>query len=387
MKMKKMIALILCAALIFSVTVGCGDGEPAADPPDDDLAETSDGNDDDLTGIDFAAAIATFPPDTVMIKASGFEITWAEFYFFLFGMVNNFLQSSPDDMDWSEVLDGTDTLADIVLEYATEEAISFIIVDYGAGKNGMSLSADDLDMINTDIEGMMEEHGGKDGLEKFLRENGGFYNLDVFERFIKVDFIGRLLVTELYGEDFEDFADEKVAAFAESNDFIMAKHILRLKDDDNEEANAETLQMMEDILDMLRSAEAEEEDNIELIFDELMYEFSEDEDSFMFAEGYLFQFDDMPPSFSEACFALEIGEISDVIEAEWGYHIFLRLPIDYDSVPLAYSEAEMYQTLRQIAAFDDFDSLIQSWQDALDVEFTPEYLSIDLASIFVPRQQ
>jgi len=91
----------------------------------------------------------------------------------------------------------------------------------------------------------------------------------------------------------------------------------------------------------------------------------------------------MVSEFSNATAALEIGEISDIVESTYGYHIILRLPIDYDVIPSGYSREGIMRSLRQIAALFDFDALQNSWFDALNAEFTPEYKSINLDSIFI----
>ena len=79
----------------------------------------------------------------------------------------------------------------------------------------------------------------------------------------------------------------------------------------------------DDILAQLRGAE----DPITL-FDQLMNEHSEDTGLAANPEGYTTSRGEMVAPFENAALALKDGEISDVVESEFGYHIILRLPLD-----------------------------------------------------------
>lgn len=60
-----------------------------------------------------------------------------------------------------------------------------------------------------------------------------------------------------------------------------------------------------------------------------MNEYSEDGGLATNPDGYIFDSSDsLVGGFREATLALAVGEISDVVETDYGYHIMLRLPID-----------------------------------------------------------
>ena len=102
-----------------------------------------------------------------------------------------------------------------------------------------------------------------------------------------------------------------------------------------------------------------------------------------FPDGYLFLPEAMVQEFSDTTAALNIGEMSGIVETDFGYHIILRLPVDYD-VPIMTREGPSPGTFRQLAAANSFESTVLGWRDFISqsIEFSSEYESIDLARIF-----
>ena len=386
-KFRRSLAMILCAAMLFALFTGCSD--PDSEIPDEDIEVIppdpepeqdqyeNNTHDPNADSIDFETAIASFPPDTIMIKAGDYTLTWADMYFFLFRSVVNLIQSFQNSFDWSEELDDGTTLTDLVMELSTEEAETFILYAYGAKALGISISADDLEMLNADIDSMVASYDSKEDFEKALRENNGFYNFEVFERLLKTEYTVGLVINELYGEDAGSFPDEKVDEYITRNEYMMAKHILRLKTEDDDQTPRNEI---EEILEQLKSR-VNDDDFLDF-FNELMQEHSEDPGSAEVPQGYLFQPFEMVEPFSEATASLEFGGFSDIVETEYGFHIILRLPVDYDDVPYSLSSSGQSSTLRQLAAIEDFDSIMQGWRDEISFEYTPEFHSINVADIF-----
>jgi len=389
MKLKLLMALLLCASLLLITLTGCENPE-TEDAPDDasivsDDTETEEpahvhGEDcDHLPNIDFETAISAFAPDTVMLKSGDFEITWAELYVFLFRTVTNLTQAYGMDIDWDDVAPDGTMVSDLILEYATDEAITFLVYMYGINNLNIVLSTEELQEFNDDIDEIIAIYGGKEALVESLREHGGFYNYEIFENLYKLEFSISLIIDHLYGEEASDFPEEQIEEYADEHGYMMALHILRLKADDEDDDTP--LNEIEDILAQLKKRVGS--DDFVDYFKELMEEHSEDHGGMVsFPDGYLFQHPHMVAPFSDACAELEEGELSGVVETVYGYHIILRIPIDFDAVPIAYANEGMPRTLRQIVVLEDFDVIRRGWRDSLNVEFTPEYHSINLAEIF-----
>ena len=392
MNKKLSLSLLLCLSLLLLLLAGCSQADGNDFPSDDDSRHDiqdptgSSGGDnvhvhgddcDHPTGIDFTAAFSAFKPDTVMLNTAAGPLTWAELYVFLHRSVSDLFLSYGDAFNWTEGSDAGISLSDIVLEYSTDDALSFLSYVYGANSLGFTLSEDDLKVFSEDIEGLIEMYGSKEELELSLRENGGFYSLDVFEKLYKIEFTIGFLINDLFGDNASSFPDERVSEYAAANGYMMAMHILRLKI----EGDDTPLDESKDILAQLDKHR--DSGDLQEVFFDLMNQHSEDYGGLASSpNGYLFQFNDMVEPFSEASASLQVGQMSDIVETVYGYHIILRIPIDYEAIPSAFSREGIYRTLRQAAALEDFDILMQDWLDSLNVEFTPEYSSIDLSVIF-----
>ena len=383
------VVLILIGSALFVLLTprDVADAEPPEEPtvsePESIVAEPAENQEetpsvrqnDHVHGIDFDQALSTFSPETVMIRVNGLEFAWAEFYVLLFGTVAHISQMFPAGIDWAQELDFDGSLPELVLEQATEDALTLLAYTYGARSLGVVV---DEDMMSSDLDSLIEMYGSKEELESMLREHGGFYSFDVYKRLAWIDYAVDAIMDVLYDPEFALISDEFAADYVERNGYMMAMHILRMKDGDDDDSS---LQEIEAILAELN--EHIDDDDFESIFQELMFEHSEDSGGVMsFPDGYLFLPHEMVTPFSEACYELEYGELSGIVESEFGYHIILRLPVDYDFVPFSLESADRHITIRQLAGFEDFETRMQEWRNSMDIEFTPEYHAIDIATIF-----
>ena len=129
---------------------------------------------------------------------------------------------------------------------------------------------------------------------------------------------------------------------------------------------------MEGFLDQLESYDG---DDFDTYFDELMTTNSEDPGSISNPNGYLFQSGNMVPEFEDATKALEIGQFSDIVETNYGYHIIYRIPLNYDVVPSAPGSTD---SLRYSTAYSMYDATVQDvWLNSLDVTYSDAYDALD----------
>jgi hypothetical protein len=78
--------------------------------------------------------------------------------------------------------------------------------------------------------------------------------------------------------------------------------------------------------------------------------------------------EDLPPAFADAIFALAPGEVSEVVAAEYGFHLFHVVErLGAETVPLAEASAEIERRLRQEAADARLERLVEEARQSYDV--------------------
>ena len=384
--MKKIVALILCITMIGTILVGCNnDNDESTDTPgvvetmptDEQMLDNE--IDDAIKESDILSAFSAFQPDTLMLTIGTFEVEWAEMYFFLYSNYYMILYNFGGAFDWSEVLFDDTTIADYLISSAIENVSSYKALEYGAILNGVSLKEEDMESLQNEFDMWAEMYGGEEEFLKVLWEEDGCYDRELFEYLISISLLANRVYSELYGNGGEGITDEEAAVLVEQDGYLMAKHILITKNDEMDpEDKART--EAENVLSQLESYTG---DNFDDFFDELMYMISEDTGGLMsYPEGYLFQYGDMVDEFYQAAISLDIGELSEVVETYYGYHILYRLPINFDITPYSFAMYEDYRTLREYAAAIHFDSVILEWSASLPVEQSPEFESIDITELF-----
>ena len=174
----------------------------------------------------------------------------------------------------------------------------------------------------------------------------------------------------LYSQRNGSPTDAEVMAYLEESGQYRAKHILLLTMDmdTREPLDAEAVAQKKATIDGLLSQLRASEDPITL-FDQLMNQYSEDSGLAANPNGYTTSKGEMVAPFEEAALALKDGEISDVVESQFGYHIILRLPMNPDSFR---SECSNYR----------FQEWLEQEQDRLGVEKAAAFEKLDVASIW-----
>ena len=375
MKFFRLIAIILCAAMLFSALIGCKKVEDDTFPFD----MFPDTHEDSFINNAFAA----FDASTIMLHVDDYPVTWEEFFFHLFSALNTFL--SPDEFfpDLNDELYENVSYAEAILEYAVDNLLMFRAFTYGAKINNVTFSEEDEDILRSYVDGMVEVAGGVEELIDTFWELYGVHSFEMFEYLTTNDLLGMIIYERLYGESGVGMSDDEIFALIEDEGFLMAKHILRVKPetDDDEEENKRPILEAEAILAQLVEFDG---DDFEYFFDELMFEHSEDLGGLLSnPNGYLFQLGDMVQEFYDATYALEIGEYSGLVETDYGYHIILRIPLNYDSVPAAMAMFDEERTLRQIVSMYSFETQIAEWRNSQTIEYAEVFDTIDLSALFV----
>lgn len=373
MKMQFRRALVLALTLILAFTLSaCGPKEaaPTETPTASPTAAPTQPVD---LGIDFLPPNATdvaqevlgFPNDTVLLTVNGADVTAEEYLYWLGNMTSYYdmmmsMYGSSLNLDEAVDSDGT-TWGEQLKEIAYQNAVLIAVTPEAAARNGVTLDDEDLAELHQQRESNIESAGSE---AKYAYQLQGMNISD--ETSFGLDLTSALFtkLEETYTQKLltaggaEALTDEDVAAYVEETGLLRAKHILLLtKDPDTGEdyddaKKAEQKAKAEDILAKLREDPAQ--------FDTLMNENSEDSGLSSYPDGYLFGPNEMVTEFEEGTRALAVGEISELVESTYGYHIILRLDADCEES-------------RQECAESKFNEMMSAVVESAVVEKKPEY--------------
>ncbi len=151
------------------------------------------------------------------------------------------------------------------------------------------------------------------------------------------------LYNVLYSNLFDHYTEDPESEFAKEitekvleGDLVRAKHILISFPEGEEvtdEIKAETLAKANEVMALIADGAD---------FDELIATYGEDPGMEANPNGYIFGKGEMVLPFEETTYALEVGEISEPVETDFGYHIIQKLAVEED-----------YEALRANAAFQN----------------------------------
>ena len=369
MKLKRLGALALALVLALSALSGCGDKSSGGS------ASGSNGSLQtaamDLTQVtDPYLAVSGLAADEAVITVGDTEITAADYLYWLNRIIDSYLSSSGGtistpswDMETSEGL----TFGRLIMDQAEDMVVFHTTLRHLAQAEGLSPDPSIASEMNEEYTNLVIQAAGKETrvihtywanmLTKDLLIKL-FENNDLFEQLQEL----------YYGENSGHYpTDAEVNAYLDEKGYFRVKHILLMTVDQltyEPLEQSETARKKADADDLLAQLRASE-DPVTL-FDQLMNEYSEDGGLAANPDGYIFDAtDSLVGGFREAALALAVGEISDVVETDYGYHIMLRLPID----PAGYRDACTSHLL---------EARIDAEQDRLGVARTAAFDKLDI---------
>ncbi len=386
---KRFGALALALALSLSALTGCGGGGSSSGgaASSSGTGGSSSGSSSgsgqiepmDLSQVtDPVEAVCGLARDTVVANVGQAQVTADELLYWMVNGVNlNLSQSGGVELPWDLELEGGGTLSDSFKESALEVAAFYALLPQKAQAEGITeISQETQDQLAQ----LRDSYLGKLGSEKMVDYYflaGGMADWNTFTALNhKADLLTQLQQA-YFGEGSEGYpTDAEVLAFAQDElGAFRVKHILLMTMDQatreplDEAAAAEKKTLAEDLLAQLR----ESADPIAL-FDQLMNQYSEDGGLATNPDGYVFDSTaSLVGGFREATLALEVGQISDLVETDYGYHIMLRLPLD----PADYREKAVAWRMQEKSDL---------WLEEAGVETTQAYDQLNLAQIW-PQYQ
>ncbi|MBQ9459035.1 MAG: peptidylprolyl isomerase [Oscillospiraceae bacterium] len=283
-----------------------------------------------IASLEPADAAAGASADAAIATLDG-NAAPAEFFTFLVGKECSMLENYYGvDLasNWDTPIDETHTLRDFIKEETMAAIKQQLVLENLCARFGVELTEEDLNALAKQRADNIAQFGDEYSYRVELYKRG--ISEEGFERLMRGNYLYDRLYemyttpgTELY------VSDDELRAYAASNGYITADHILLSTVDQStfqkldEDTVEQKRQKAEDILWQLRDSS----DPIAL-FRQLADEYSEDPGHERYPEGYTFTYNSMVEEFDSAARALEEGEYSDIVESQYGYHIILRRPLN-----------------------------------------------------------
>ena len=196
-----------------------------------------------------------------------------------------------------------DELYDILVKNSGQQALNALIdekiVELELKKEKIEITKDE---INEELDVFKEEMGGEDAFKAALEQSG--ITEDDFKNDIEQYLGTRKLMeplVEVTDEEIKTYFDENKAEF-DTEEEVDARHIL-----------VEDEKLAKDLVKKIKDGED---------FEELAKEHSKDEGSAAMGGNLgFFPRGKMVPEFEEKAFSLKVGEVSDPVKSDHGYHI------------------------------------------------------------------
>ncbi|MBR1660149.1 MAG: peptidylprolyl isomerase [Oscillospiraceae bacterium] len=406
---KNVFAITLASALLLGCLSGCGgtDNSPAQETPQptetaaavateapggenllpsaegmNGTAETEDGE-SVLTGStdapDFDLAFSRYAPDTPVMTVNGVTFDW-NMYFDALRQNVNMIYVNYGINDLTIDMGDGQNIGDLMRESAESRLRQFGLIYSMAEERGIRLDAEDEAEIDEDLNSRLSYYNNdKDLLLASLGVSEEYYRYEAGESILYDK-----MLADQFGEHGSLLPDEDTLAYVRDNDILYAEHILFMTVDPvsrqklDEEGLAKAKQSAEDTLAELRSASASE---LPELFARLMRERSEDTGLYSKPEGYFFQEGEMVDSFYQAAKSLAEGEMSDIVESEYGYHILYHPVLTPEVIYGKDTNGDPY-TLREYVAIMLFNNMLNDAFAGLDISYHGDFENLNVAELF-----
>lgn len=379
------------AGVVLSASLaGCSlGGETAAEPTPIPLPE----------GVpeDIIQEVAGIPKNTTLLTVDGKDVSAEDVLYWLTYAADQYAMYGM--LDWTQAV-GDQTMSDYLLDSAVQTATLYQVVQNHAEEQKLGWNdeneADYSDRLNEIRSNLAQQISGgqTDAADpaasaapsestspsvdpevsakadaEFIRSLAYMgLSQDGFFRINQVSYLYDNMRTGLYGEN---GTETPQAESLEAAGIYHAKHILikaTPSEDGTDDGMAAAQEKANTLYDQLSAAE----DPITL-FDQLRKENSMDVDASGNVnggeEGYTFGPGEMVSEFIAGTAALKVGEISQPVKSEFGYHIILRLDADNEAGHEKYADVKI-------------ENQIDQWVEDAQVEKTQALEDLDAAAFY-----
>ena len=392
--MKKFVVLLVVLCLAFAVALGFLARTPM--PLTGDTAETQEPAAEtavpvDVETLDYEALYALHDPAEVVMIVDGKDITWGEYFSWLYMsamQTEQYFVSMGNygvPLKWSDAVgeDGS-TYADAAIAGGENTLRQLMTILGYAESQGVEASQETLDAIQAQRDSDKKATVGEEGTEEdFAAYLHSLYRSEeAYQRATTANYLNLQNYTETYGAEAEKVSEEQALSYLKEQGYLRANHILLSTMDlqTGEALDEATVAEKEALAQKLVTELQAIQDPEKLVerFRELKEEYCEDSGKTAYPDGYVFLPGEMVTEFEEGVTALADYGLSQPVKTSYGYHIILRLPLSADAV-VSYDNTGAAVTGRSLFASYDYAAGLDAYLENLSVEYVDGFQAPDLS--------
>jgi len=226
-----------------------------------------------------------------------------------------------------------------------------------AEKAGFAVSKEDVDEV---INEQAEQSGGLDKFQEALDANG--VTMDKVRDSIKVEILIQKFLDSIVAKDIT-VTDDEIQSIYKAEKTASVRHILLMTQGEADEEIAEIRKKMEGILARAKGGED---------FAALAKEFTEDPGSKETGGLYEdFGRGKMVKPFEDAAFSVPVGEISGLVETQYGFHILKVVDRKKETRPLEEVKEEITEQIKQSKIGENFGAYMADLRAKAEIEVIP----------------
>lgn len=355
------------AVLLVVHGLGCrreSPGTPGADAPDTGQtlpvvpADVADAAQDPVEPqVDWVIAVVNGTEITESQVAKRVEVKWKP-------QLDKLAEQAPEFAAQQEKLARKQAMEELVIEQLLDEEARNTGVQVTEAEVMAEISeqlAAQTPPMTLEMYKMMVEAQGIDfeTMKDYLARNMKYQKL------VEAQIADELHVAE---EDAQEYYDEHITDF-QVPEQVRASHILIStsstdSDADADQVKAEAREKAEGLLQQIRDGAD---------FATVASEHSSCPSSARGGDLNMFGRGDMVPPFEDAAFGLQAGEVSDLVETQFGFHI-IKVTERQDADTIAFAEAkdDIMATMKMVKTQEAFRSYIQSLQEKARITYPSE---------------
>ena len=235
-------------------------------------------------------------------------------------------------LDWDYTLSDGTNITDYIKSNVYSSVKQHLVLENLANKYGVTLTEGQESAMADSDQTYIDQYGSEEAFEEEIAKLG--MRRETYDRVARSNYLYQNLY-QLYNTEGSALyaSDEDLAVYAADQGYITADHILLATKDLTtgealtDEQKTEKKALADEIKQKLDACKGDL-DELTALFQELADEYSEDPGRETYPTGYTFTTGSMVQEFEDAAYALSEGEVSEVVESSFGYHILLRLPLD-----------------------------------------------------------